>query len=121
MKARSTPWLGEDGNCKNDDELKGLSKNWSGEDREEYLASTVDKPLLETLPDQSEFIENCVSNYSQAYQDMLAKNDCPNLQSAVRAILLNLTIREQRAFMNFFGRKKVCVLLRARWASARKP
>jgi DNA-directed RNA polymerase specialized sigma subunit len=106
MKNQLKPWVKKDGDTFSDQELLEVTKNWSGEDWEEYLANTVEKPLLETLPDQSEFIENCVSNYSQAYQDMLAKNDCPNLQSAVRAILLNLTIREQRVIYELFWQEK---------------
>ena len=106
MKNQQKPWVKKDSDTFSDQELLEVTKNWSGEEWEDYLASTVEKPLLETLPDHSEFIENCTSNYRQAYQDMLAKNDCPNLQSAVRAFFRSLTIREQRVIYELFWQEK---------------
>jgi DNA-directed RNA polymerase specialized sigma subunit len=106
MKKQSTPWLDANGNFKTEDEIKNLSKTWKVDDWEEYLASTVEKPLLETLPNDPGFIENCESNYHQAYQKMLAKEDYPNLQLAIRTILKDLTTQEQKIIYGVFWQEK---------------
>lgn len=106
MKNQQKPWIKKDGDTFSDQELLEVTQQWGGDDWEDFLSSTVEKPLLETLPDHPEFIENCTSNFSQTYQDMLAQNEYPNLQAAVQAILRNLTIREQRVIYELFWQEK---------------
>jgi RNA polymerase sigma factor (sigma-70 family) len=106
MKNQQKPWIKRDNENFSDQELLEITKNWSGEDWEEYLASTVEKPLLETLPNDPGFIENCESNYRQAYQMMLAKEDYPNLQMAIRTILKDLTTQEQKVIYGVFWQEK---------------
>ena len=106
MKKQSTPWLDGNGNLKSDDEIKNVAKIWGGDDWEHFLSSTVEKPLLEILPEDPGFIENCESNYRQAYQDLLSKSDHPNLQTAIKGLLKDLTTQEQRIIYGTFWEEK---------------
>ena len=106
MKNQQKPWIKKDGDTFSDQELLEVTQQWGGDDWEDFLSSTVEKPLLETLPNDPGFIENCENNYRQAYQGMLAKSDHPNLKVAIQSILKNLTAPEQRVIYEFFWQGK---------------
>lgn len=105
MVAEKKPWLGKNGERISDASLKDMTKTWGANTWEEFLKTTVERPLRETLS-SPQTVENLEDGYRDVYQDMLAHNEFPNLTQVVRALIMKLTIREREVVYATFWEGK---------------
>ena len=101
MATEQKTWNGNDGEQLSDAELREVSKTWTAGTWEEFLKTTVEHPLRETLSD-STAIENLEDAYKGIYQEMLQHADYPHLKHLVGTLMKRLTIREREVVYEIF-------------------
>lgn len=101
MNARRKPWIDEQGQILKKNELEAISQKWSAKEWENFLSSTVDKPLQESLT-ETLTIENVKSELKEMYQNMLSQDEYPHLKEIVGSLLKKLTCREQQVIYQIF-------------------
>lgn len=87
-------------------ELHEKAKTWGASTWEEFLSSTVDHRLQETLSEVKS-IEELEDGYRANYQEIVSSaGSNPNLRRHVRSLLKRLTIRERLVIYSIFWQGK---------------
>lgn len=105
MALQKKPWLGKNGEPVPEVDLRSMTEAWGANTWEEFLKTTVECPLRETLSG-SQAVENLEDGYRDAYQEMLAHEEYPNLTQLVRSLIKRLTIREREVVYATFWQGK---------------
>ena len=115
MTTDRKPWMVVDGNVAPTERLMDVAKSWSPEIWEDFLQTTVDKPLRESLVNH-DCGEEVDQSALDAYQDMMTQVRHPHLESLVRVLMKKLTIREQSVLHAIFwdgkSQKEIAAQLR---------
>lgn len=107
MKNPNRPWLNSEGKHLSDNELLKTVKTWGGATWEEFLVSTVEEPLQESLIQDGSSMDQFTSSCRTSYQDMVAADrDYPSLRIHIRALVTKLTFRERAIIYGIFWEGK---------------
>jgi RNA polymerase sigma factor (sigma-70 family) len=102
---RGKQWIDGSGNILSEADLKKVSSNWDARMWEEFLSSTVEKPLRESHLNRLE--ESSISDECKdTYQELLHHEEAPSFKLLVHGLLRCLTLREHKIIYGYFWEGK---------------
>jgi DNA-directed RNA polymerase specialized sigma24 family protein len=107
MTNQHKPWLDSEGKQLSETEIMEAAKNWGGAIWEEFLTSTVEKPLHETLMEDERDMDQFTNSDRESYQELVAVNRAyRSLGTQVRSLVTKLTVKERTVILSIFWEGK---------------